>query len=295
MRAFTRAGTLLGIVLSLATAARAQSGIQVELDEVVDNRVTAGPWTGTLELRVKLTGGALDKANAARILVKEARDDRGGVLSDGTSKPDFMPRDYNSGTLQFSVATPARAASSVKIKGTVELFVPARDPNAIVTIDKALAKLDAPLSSKALKAAKVTITPLSRAGYAASQKANKLDDAKIAEIRAEGKKQGVPEAEIEMAIGLARAFESIDGDLPEGAVILSGSKSDFDRVFRIEVLGADGKPINTSGRTVSTRGESSVMTLQPSEPPPPNASLQIYLLTDKSRVSSPFELNVTLP
>jgi hypothetical protein len=37
------------------------------------------------------------------------------------------------------------------------------------------------------------------------------------------------------------------------------------------------------------------MTLQPSEPPPPNASLQIYLLTDKSRVTSPFEMSVPLP
>lgn len=295
MRAIARLGTLLGMVLSFATAVHAQSGVKVELDEVNDNRVSAGPWSGSLELRVKLQGSVLEKANAARIIVKDARDDRGTVLSEGAKPPDFMPRDYNSGTLQFSVATPARAASSVKIKGTVELFVPTRDPNAVVTIDKALSKLDAPLSSKALKAAKVTITPLSPAGYAASKKANQLDEKKIAEIRAEGKKQGVAEAEIEMAIGLAKAFENIDGDLPENAVILSGTAKDFDRVFRVEVLGADGKPISTGSRSVSTRGESSVMTLQLSEPPPPNASLQIFLLTDKSRVSSPFELNVQLP
>jgi hypothetical protein len=296
MRTFARLGTLLGIVLSLTANAHAQSGVKVELDEVVDNRVTAGEWRGTLDLRVKLQGGAvLEKANAARIVVKDARDDRGTVLSDGSKVPDFMPRDYNMGTLQVSVATPARAASSVKIKGTVELFVPTRDPSAIVKIDKGLSKLDAPLSSKALKAAKITITPLSPAGYAESKKANKLDDKKIAEIRAEGKKQGVPEAEIEMAIELAKAFENFDGDLPENAVILSGTKSDFDRIFRIEILGADGKPINTGNRSTSTRGESTVMTIQPSEPLPPNAALQIYLLTDKSRVSSPFELNVPLP
>jgi hypothetical protein len=301
MRAIARLGTLLGMVLSFSTlvcceSVHAQSGVKVELDEVIDNRVNAGEWHGQLELRVKLQGGSvLEKANAARIVVKDARDDRGTVLSEGWKTPDFMPRDYNMGTLQVSVATPARAASSVKIKGTVELFVPTRDPNAIVKVDKAFSKLDAPLSSKALKAAKVTITPLSPSGYAASKKANKLDDKKIAEIRAEGKKQGVPEAEIELAIELAKAFENIDGDLPEGAVILSGTKSDFDRIFRVEILGADGKPINTGSRSTSTRGESTVMTIQPSEPPPPNAALEIYLLTDKSRVTSPFELNVTLP
>ena len=297
MRAIARLGTLLGMVLSFATTAvHAQSGVKVELEEVIDNRIDAGEWHGQLELRVKLAGGSvLEKANAARIIVKDARDDRGTVLSEGAMPPDFMPRDYNMGTLQVSMATPARAASSVKLKGTVELFVPTRDPNSIVKIDKALSKLDAPLSSKALKAAKVTITPLSPEGYAAAKKANKLDDKKIAEIRAEGKKQGVPEKEIELAIELAKAFEGMDGDLPEGSVILSGTKSDFDRIFRVEILGADGKPINTGSRSTSTRGESTIMTIQPSEPPPPNAALEIYLLTDKSRVTSPFELNVKLP
>lgn len=295
MRTFARLGMVLGVVLSVAAGAYAQSGVKVQVDEVIDNRVNAGGWSGTLDLRVKLEGSASDKANAARIVVKEARDDRGTLLSEGWKAPDFTPRDYNMGMLQVSLGMPARAASSVKVKGTVELFVPGRDPNAIVKIDKALSKLDAPLSSKALKAAKVTITPLSPEGYAAAKKANQLDDKKIAELRAEGKKQGVSDKEIEMAIEMAKALDNIDGDLPEGAVILSGTASDFDKIFRVEVLGADGQPINTRGRSVSTRGESTLMTLQPSEPPPPNATLQIFLLTDKSRVTSPFELNVTLP
>ena len=295
MRTFARLGMVLGVVLSVAAGAHAQSGVKVEVDEVVDNRVNAGGWTGTLDLRVKLRGSPADKANAARIVVKEARDDRGTSLAEGWKAPDFTPRDYNMGMLQVSLGMPTRAASSVKVKGTVELFVPGRDPNAIVKIDKALAKLDAPLASKALKAAKVTITPMSREGYAAAKKANQLDDKKIAELRAEGKKQGVSEKEIEMAIEMAKAFENIDGDLPEGSVVLSGTASDFDKIFRIEVLGADGQPINTSGRSVSTRGESTIMTIQPSEPPPANAALQIFLLTDKSRVTSPFELSVPLP
>lgn len=288
----------LGLLLSWNVAAHAQSGVKVELDEIVDNRVSAGAFLGALDFRVKLNGGSVDKAAAARVVVKEARDDRGTVLFDSSSKSpsDFTPRDYNSGTLQFQVGSPARTASSVKVKGTVELFVPTRDPNAIVTIDKAMATLDKPLSSKALKAAKVSITPLSPAGYAEVQKKRKLDDAKIAEIRAEGKKQGVPEAEVEMAIELAKAFEGMDGDLPPGTVILSGTKADFDRVFRIEILGTDGKPIQTGGRSTSSRGDdSTIMTIQPSEPLPPNASLQIFLLTDKSRVSSPFEMSVPLP
>jgi hypothetical protein len=295
MRALARPGTLFALLLLLAAVARGQSGVSVELDDVVDNRVSDGMFTGTLQLRVKLTGKPLDKAAAARIVVKEARDDRGTALAEGSSGGDFTPRDYNSGTLPFSLKQPARAASSVRVKGAVELFAPGRDPNATVTVERALAKLDAPLSSKALKAAKIELTLLSRSGYAALLKSRKLDEKEIEKIRAEGKKRGVAEKEIETMIGLAKALEGLDTEPAEGAVILSGKKSDFDRIFRVEVLGANGKPIDTRGRSLSTRGPNSVMVLEPSQAPPQNASLQIFLLTDKSRQSFPFEMNVPLP
>lgn len=294
MRVLARASLLLGILLT-PLAAHAQSGIGVELDDVTDNRVSAGQFVGTLDLRVKLTGSGLDKATGARILIKEAKDDRGTSLTTESSPPDFMPTEYNSGTLQIQLRPPARAASTVRVKGTVELFVPSRDPNSVVKIDKALSKLDAPLSSKALKASKIEITPLSHDGYKKVKAARKIDEKKIEEIRAEGKKRGVPAEEIEAMIGLAKAFEGMDDDLSDTAIILSGRKDSFDRIFRVEILGSDGKPINVGSRSTSTRGEDSLMTLQPSEPPPANATLQLYLLTDKSRVSAPFDLKVTLP
>jgi len=286
--------SLLGVVL-LSLSAAAQSGVGVELDEVVDNRVNAGQFVGTLELRLKLTGSNLDRAAAARINVKEARDDRGTVLSDGSRMNDFMPRDYNMGTLQCSLATPARAAKSVRVKGTVELFVPARDPSATIKIDNALSKLDKPLAAKGLKAAKMEITPLSPNGYVELMKSRKITDKDIEAIRAEGKKRGVDEKEIEMAIEMAKAFENIDTPPSQNAVILSGRKADFDRIYRVEVLGSDGKPIQVGSRSTSTRGENSVMTLDPSEKPPANATLELVLLTDKARMSFPFELTVPLP
>jgi hypothetical protein len=209
--------------------------------------------------------------------------------------PDFTPREYNSGTLQVAVGQPARSATSVRLKGTIELYVPGRDPAANVKIDNALAKLDKPLSAKALKAAKLEITPLSREGYAAAKKARKVDAKDIEQLRAEAKKEGIPEKELELAIALAQAFEGMDEDVPETAVILSGEKSDFDKILRIEILGEDGQPINITSRGTSTRGESSLMTLNPSQPPPANATLQLMLLTDKTRVSFPFDLKVPLP
>jgi hypothetical protein len=283
------------VFLALAASVFAQSNVSVELDEVTDNRMSEGMLSGGCELRVKLNGTGVDKAAGARIVVKDARDDLGNALFEAPMSNDFSPRDNNSGMLQFSLKQPARAASSVKIKGTVELFVPARDPNAVVKLDKALAKLDAPFSSKALKAAKVDLTPLSRGGYSTLMKSRKLTDKDIEAIRAEGKKHGAPEKEVEAMIGFAKAMEGMDADAPEGAVILSGKKADFDRIFRVEIIGGDGKPVDVGSRSTSTRGEDSIMTMQPNAPPPANAALQFYLLTDKSRLSFPFELTVTLP
>ena len=284
----------LAFCLLLPFSLGAQTNVGVELEDVTDNRFT-GQLIGGLEMRVKLTGNGLDKASAARIVIKEARDDKGTDLAKEYRIPDFFGREYNQGTLQFSLASPARAASRVKLKGTVELYVPGRDPNATVKIDKALSKLDAPLSSKALKASKVEITPLSRAAYMKKLETRKIDDAKIAAIKEEGKRRGADPKEVEMMIELAKALQDNAGETPANAIILAGSSDSFDRIYRIEVLGPDGKPIDTPQRSTSTMADEAIMTIMPASDPPPNASLQLYLLTQKARVSAPFELTVELP
>jgi hypothetical protein len=286
----------LGLALFVASAAFGQSGVKVEIDDATDNRVTGEMFSGALELRLKLTGNGLEKASAARVIVREAKDDRGTTLvGKSQDPPDFQGREYNSGLLSVSLMTPARAASSVRMKGSVELFVPSRDPGATIKVAKALSRLDTPLSSKALQAAKIEITPLSPERHAAMREQRKLTEEKIAQIKAEGKKQGVSEKEIEMMIGLAQAMSEMDAPTREGTIILSGKKSTFDRIYRIEVLGADGQPIDFPERSTSSMGDDSLMTLVPREPPPADATLQLTLLTDKSKMSFPFELTVPLP
>src|SRR5260221_1034600 len=136
---------------------------------------------GDLEVRVKLKGTGLDRVMAARVSVKEAKDDRGNALpSSASANADFTPRDENNGIVRLSLRQPARAASSVRIKGTVDLYVPGRDPGAIVRVDHALAHPDKPLSAKLLKAEKVDITLLSPAGYAALIKTRKITDEDVA-------------------------------------------------------------------------------------------------------------------
>ena len=296
-----RAAFGLGVLLLAAGAAFGQSGVKVVVDEVIDNRVSSTATSafqvvGSLEVRVKLDGSGLDKASAARVIVKEAKDDKGNVLTGKTSVPDFTPREYNNGTLQLAVKQPARDASSVRVKGAVELYVPTRDPGASFKVEKALAKLDAPMTAKQLKSAKLALTPLSPQGYVAALQARKLDTKSLDAARAEAKAQGATDAEIEMMIELAKAFDNMDeSSLPPGAVVLSGKKADFDRIYSIDILGEDGEPINISSRGLSSRGESSLMTLQPSQPPPENPALRFQMITDKTRVTVPFDVKVELP
>ena len=155
--------------------------------------------------------------------------------------------------------------------------------------------LDTPLSSKTLKAAKLEITPLSREGFEKAKKARTITDKDLEALRAEGKARGVSEEEITLAVEMAKAFESLDGDYPENAVVLSGRKIDFDRIFRIEILGADGQPLSDAGRSTSTRGESGLMTINLSAPAPEGAALQVLMITDKAKMSFPFDLKVQLP
>lgn len=296
-----RATYWLGMMLFCAATLRAQTGVRVEIDDVTDNRMastSAGVLQirGGLELRVKLSGSNLDKAQAARIVVTEAKDDQGKSLLDEKPRiPDFMGRDTNMGTLQFSVNSPNRAASTVRIKGNVEFYVPARDPNATVKLDNALAKLDSPWTNKTLKAAKIELTPLSRDGYKKLVESRKLTAEDIEKVRAEGKAKGASAEEIEMVLGLAQALDASDRDLPANAIALSGRSADFDRIYSIDVLGADGQPVNISSRSTSSRGDNAIMMMESSGELPAKTTLQLQLLTDKARVSFPFDLKVQLP
>ncbi|MGZ7079991.1 MAG: hypothetical protein ACXVJT_11295, partial [Thermoanaerobaculia bacterium] len=236
------------------------------------------------------------KAPAARLIVKEAKDDRGTDLAKDWKAGDFRDRDVNGGALDLSLASPSRTATSVRVKGNVELFIPSADPTATITIPKALSKLDSPLTSPGLTAAKIKITPLSAAGYAEQKKKQKITDKDLEEIRKQGKAHGASDKEIELAIGLAKAMEQMGGEAPPpSAVILSGSTKDFDRIHSIEILGPDKKPVNISSRSSSSRGDSTVMVLEP-DSLPAGASMRLTLLTAKSKVSVPFELKkVDLP
>lgn len=279
----------------------AQNPVRVVIDEVTDNRMSEGEgeWQmrGSLDVEVKLVGDGLDGAVAARVLVKAAKDDQGNSLFTSTDKlPDFQARDMNMGMLKVALQNPSRAATTFGLSGTLELFVPKRDPGAVVKVEKALSKPDKPLQSKGLKAAKIDVTVLSTARYKAEQEKQKLDDKKIAEIRAEGKRRGETEADIDAVIELAKAFQELGGsDVPEGAVILFGNSAALDRIQKIRIL-QGGEEISVNSSSSSSDGTTTTIVLQPETVPGPLAALEFTILTQKARVSVPFDLkDVPLP
>src|SRR5260221_4352637 len=117
MRALTARAALLFLGLSLASAVHAQTGVGVDVDEVIDNRLSAGMQTGDLEVRVKLKGTGLDRVMAARVSVKEAKDDPGNALpSSASANADFTPPDENNSIVPLSLRHPAPARSSTRVE-----------------------------------------------------------------------------------------------------------------------------------------------------------------------------------
>ncbi|MCL4808436.1 MAG: hypothetical protein KJ062_11710 [Thermoanaerobaculia bacterium] len=285
-------------VLGAALPAAGQSNVKVVLQEVVDDRISEGLMTGGLVVVLNLEGDGLDAVKSARFRVREAKDDTGRSLLDPKPKaPDFTDRNVNAGRVQVTLASPPREAESVRLSGTAELFVPGRDPASVVKVPGFLARLDKPVTSKGLKSAKVELTVLSREKYFEARQQNRLDEKKIALIRAEGKERGMKEEELDALVEMAKAFDELgEGDLPEYGLYLRIPKASDDRIQELWLETAAGERIETAGS--SSRSDESFVLKQVAfrEAFPKDAVLVLSLFTDKSIVTVPFDLKeVPLP
>ena len=288
---------LPGLLAPPAVAAEGPAGVQVVLQEVEDNRFSKGPLEGGLVVTLNLRGPGAQTAGAARPIVKAARDDRGTTLLVEPAKvPDFAERNVNGGRLDVRLKGPERAARTVSLSGAVEVFDPSRDPGAVVRVENALGKKDKRLSSKGLKAAKVEVTLLSKARYEAEQKKEDLDGARLAEIRAEGKRRSMTDKEIDDLVALAKAFREMGGPVPEDAVILSIPSAQNEKILSVRLVDAAGKELSVPMSESSSGGKTTTRVLRPEKTPPPDAGLVFTLLTEKSRTEVPFDLKaVPLP
>jgi hypothetical protein len=230
--------------------------------------------------------------------MKEAKDDAGkNLLGPKSSKPDFSDRNMNGGNIQIGLDSPPRSATSVSVSGTAELFVPGRDPSSVVKVPGFLAKLNKPVASKGLKAAKVEVTVLSKERYVEEQKKNRLDEKKIAEIRAEGKERGMKDEEIDAIVEMAKAFDELGGsDFPEHGLYLRMPEASEEKVQELWLETAAGERIETGGSSSSTSGGVVLKQVAAKAAIPKDAVLAVSLFTDKAIVSVPFDLKeVPLP
>jgi hypothetical protein len=157
------AGALLGLSL-VAPDAAAQDDVRVTFSKIQDSRsrYQTNDASARLTLMPKLEGAVLAEAKGFRLTVTGAKDDLGNALAPDSTEPTKWTSKPEGMDLWLKLAGPVREASTVTLSGTVEAWIPSRDPASEVKVEKFYAKAGKPLTEPALKAAKVKLTVLPR-------------------------------------------------------------------------------------------------------------------------------------
>ncbi len=281
--------------LLAAASLPAADDVKVAPGAVEDERASDARGGG-LSIGLKLTGGSLADVKAIRWRVKSARDDRGTSLykaskDDKRDFEEFAPDRHPEPRLRLS--SPSRDASTVDVSGEVELFIPARDASTRQRFEGFLGRLDKPVSSSALKSAKVEVTPLSASAYKERERKNRPSPE---DIKAEGKKHGASEAEIQQAIKMFEALSALGGEEPGENSILVETKDPEGRIISIDVVAADGTELRAPSRGSSGAKEVKLFKIELAEKPPADAALLVTMRTSKSVVTVPLNFKeVALP
>jgi hypothetical protein len=287
-RFFAAFSTLAGLALSAAAAAQA---VRVSAGTIEDRRTTSRFFAG-LEIELKLTGDDLADAKSARIVLKKAVDETGRDLLP-ESKPDDDFKSINSSELKLSLKNPARGASAVKeISGEVELFVPTRDPAAVVTVDRLVSRMDKAVDSPALKGQGISIRVVSPKVHRAAAKKREAEfEKEMDKHKEEMKKEAGDDKTAEALMALVKGFSGMMNEVGDNDLILE-IEDEQKKILDVSVVGPKGDTIDTRG-SMSSGG---LKILQFGEKLPPEAKLKLLLQTEKSIVSAPFSLtNVPLP
>jgi hypothetical protein len=258
----------------------------------IEDRRTTGRFFAGLEIELKLTGDDLADAKSARILLQKAVDETGRNLLP-ESKPDGEFKSINSSELKLSLKNPARGASAVKeIAGHIELFVPARDPAATVTVDRVLSRMDKAVESPALKSQKIALRVVSpNAHRAAAKKRDAELEKEMEKHKEEMKKEAGDDKTAEALMALVKGFSGMMNEVGDNDLILE-IEDPGKKLLDVSVVGPKGDTIDTNGSMSS----GSLRILQFHEKLPADAKLKLLLQTRKSIVSAPFSLtNVPLP
>ena len=123
------AAATLALVLSPPLAAQGTFRLVVDSVAEVRERAASGDAAGQLTLMPRLEGEGLADAKSFRIRVTTAKDDTGASLLPEEPAPAPWEEHASGDGLWIRLASPARGASAVAVSGTVDLWLPKRDPS----------------------------------------------------------------------------------------------------------------------------------------------------------------------
>lgn len=267
--------------------------VAVEFNSIEDERVAGDSQTPRMTVTVTLPGTKNNDVAAMRVVTRKVVDDLGTDLvpedAAGAQFESVAQRDAYGQEVPppVYVSVPMKSASRrakalKEVSAEVELYMPALDPSALVTIPKFLGEAGKPIVNPVLQAAGVEITILSKEQIEAERKV--YGEKK----RAEAKKLGVEGEFLETTVRIAvesflssswiNAYLKVND--PKGAV--------FDYVY----LDAEGK---VEGVNRSTESGFVGLGAQGAEPGPDHG-LQVRLKTPKTFARYTFTLkDVALP
>lgn len=287
-------------VFLLGAVASAQ--VKVTAGDVKDTRRTDG-FFNKLEVELKMSGEALNGAKGIRVLVTKAVDETGkNLLDQKESENDFEEIDSSDKETKISIAmkNPERRANAVQeISGTVEIFAPARDPRAAITLANFQRDIGKPIINPALKAAGIELTVWNKVIFDARKKAE--EDRLKKEIEAKAKKADKTGDLADAVDLLGQGLMSIFGSLFSSFASMEENDIAFSikdpqrKLVTIEFEDATGKKLERGGRT-TIGGDPQTMIFGFKDKLPMTARIKLYVLTPRAVTTTPFKLtNVQLP
>lgn len=281
-----------GILLVLLVPAwgHAQStqrdDLRVLVERVTDNRSTEGGFN-KCELSLNFLGDEVaESAGIARIALARAVDDTGRNLLQ-PDKAEFSSFEKKSqGALSLDraveILNPSRNARTVsRIEGTVDLYQPSKDKDAIVHVPGFMEQPGTPLATDVLGKYGIELTYMTKEAMEQMEK-QKAESG----LEAAGQKMG--EAFGELFAGM---FGGLIGEA--GHQMIFSIRDPQKRIIEMKFM-ADGKDIST--RWSSNAGKEGISQYGFEQMPATDTELVLFLGTPKSIRQLPFVVeNVPLP
>ncbi|MEQ1789665.1 MAG: hypothetical protein ABL857_04400 [Rickettsiales bacterium] len=273
-------------------AASAATAARITVGDITDSRTT-GQFFKSLKIELKLSGDSV--FDAYGILTPDltvANDDTGRSLlkeKDKNNKSalwNFHPRLNKSDTENVTVEllNPARKATSFTVKGTVSIYNPKLDANAVTAINNLPAIYGKEIKNDELKAAGISLTVLNKETAVTAEKARMEEEKK----KAAANPSGIMGSILNMAFGGT-------GNMDERTLQYL-IKDPQNKLLYIEVTGADGTAVSTRSRMHDSRDDVDSYAYSYDKPITADMTLKAYIATPKSMMSVPLSVeNTPLP